>query len=97
MVSSTCRDLLAVVASGHSYRYGYTVCPYQFSASWRQCPPSQDPPVMDPPTQDPPVGDPSAQDPPVGGPPVADPHVHVVEDLDDIDVVMAGRVVWRLL
>ncbi|KAK8626103.1 hypothetical protein V6N13_133755 [Hibiscus sabdariffa] len=42
--------------------------------------------------EDPPVGDPPAQDPPV-----RDPPIHVVEDPDEIDEVMAGRVIWRFL
>ncbi|KAK8628639.1 hypothetical protein V6N13_009225 [Hibiscus sabdariffa] len=33
-----------------------------------------------------------AQDPPVGDPPI-----HIVEDPNEIDEVMAGRVVWRFL
>ncbi|KAK8660166.1 hypothetical protein V6N13_051100 [Hibiscus sabdariffa] len=33
-----------------------------------------------------------AQDPPVGDPPI-----HIVEDPDEIDEVMAGHVVWRFL
>ncbi|KAK8626110.1 hypothetical protein V6N13_133762 [Hibiscus sabdariffa] len=55
-------------------------------------PPVQDPPAVDPPVQDPPIGDPPAQDPPVGDPPI-----HIVEDPNEIDEAMAGRVVWRFL
>ncbi|KAK8713325.1 hypothetical protein V6N13_148546 [Hibiscus sabdariffa] len=55
-------------------------------------PPAQDPPIADPPVKDPPVVDPPAQDPPVRGPPI-----HVVENPDEIDEVMVGRVVWRFL
>ncbi|KAK8681048.1 hypothetical protein V6N13_053455 [Hibiscus sabdariffa] len=71
--------------------------PIGFQQVGGDAPPAQDPPVVDPLAQDPPVEDPPAQDPPVRGPPVADPHVHVVEDLVDIEEVMAGCVVWRLL
>ncbi|KAK8696855.1 hypothetical protein V6N13_001979 [Hibiscus sabdariffa] len=45
----------------------------------------------------PPVEDPPAQDPPIGAPPVGDPPVHMVEDPDEIDEMMASCVVWRLL
>ncbi|KAK8672089.1 hypothetical protein V6N13_110464 [Hibiscus sabdariffa] len=55
-------------------------------------PPAKDPHVVDPPNQDPPVEDPLAQDPSI-----RDPLIHVDEFPDEIDEVMAGRVVWRLL
>ncbi|KAK8626160.1 hypothetical protein V6N13_133812 [Hibiscus sabdariffa] len=55
-------------------------------------PPAQDLPVVDPLVQDPPIGDPPTQ-----GPLVGDPPIHIVEDPDEIDEVMAGRVVWRFL
>ncbi|KAK8612993.1 hypothetical protein V6N13_104316 [Hibiscus sabdariffa] len=57
----------------------------------------QDPPVIDPPAHDPPIVDTPVPGPPVGGPLVGDPPVHVVDDHDDIDEVMVGCVVWRLL
>ncbi|KAK8540582.1 hypothetical protein V6N13_027101 [Hibiscus sabdariffa] len=66
--------------------------PIGFQQVGGDAPPAQDPPIVDPHVQDPPVGDPPAQDPSVG-----DPLIHVVEDLDEIDEVMAGRVVWRFL
>ncbi|KAL4368602.1 hypothetical protein GQ457_05G027510 [Hibiscus cannabinus] len=71
--------------------------PIGFQQVGGDVPPAQDPPIVDPPTQDPPVGGPPVPDPLVGGSPVEDPPVHMVEDPDDIDEVMVGRVVWRLL
>ncbi|KAK8644601.1 hypothetical protein V6N13_123903 [Hibiscus sabdariffa] len=66
--------------------------PISFQQVGGDASPVQDPPAVDPPVQDPPIGDPPAQDPPVGDPPI-----HIVEDPDEIDEVMAGRVVWRFL
>ncbi|KAK8685738.1 hypothetical protein V6N13_124773 [Hibiscus sabdariffa] len=71
-----------------------SLAPIGFQQVRGDAPPAQDPTVVDPLAHDPPVRDPPAYDPSVGGPPIGDPLVHVVMDLNKIDELMVGRVVW---